>query len=258
MPSLNTPQRIFLATIGVAIILFQLYRFADDGIEGTGWVFTFLVAALLLLPAVGLLSKPKALHPLPMKPNSSEERLSRAKQRIENLVSRATERAAVLHRRLPILFDFPPLQAPEFQRINAFMIDSWLQYCIAFTGCLSLMAEYKRNPRFMTQPDYRVVWQMLVNEIAKAEAIMTARHGLHDKFDIERSVQWATRDMNEAELAMKKFIDNLAKSVPEPDAPLIGFLMEKLHAPEQSRQSLSQGIEKFARETLHQFAAIAT
>lgn len=107
MPSLNTPQRIFLATIGVAIILFQLYRFADDGIEGTGWVFAFLVAALLLLPAVGLLSKPKVLHSLPMKPNSSEERLSRAKQRIENLVSRATERAAVLHRRLPILLTSP-------------------------------------------------------------------------------------------------------------------------------------------------------
>lgn len=258
MPALNTPQRIFLAVIGAAIILFQLYRFADDGIEGTGWVFAFLVAALLLLPAVGLLSRPKASPPLSARPTIGEDRLNRAKQRIENLVSRAVEQSKVLHRRLPILFDLPPLQAPEFQRVNALMIDSWLQYCIAFTGCLSLMTEYKRNPRFMSQPDYRVVWQMLVNEIAKAEAQTAARHGLQDKYDIEKSVQWATRDMNEAELAMRKFIDHLAQNAPEPDAPLLSFLMDKMGAPEQSRPSLSQGIRKFIKETLQQFSVNAT
>lgn len=253
MPTLNTPQRIFLAVIGAVVIFLQLYRFADDGIEGVGWVFSFLVAALLLLPAVGLI--PWGRQPISVltTPTKSEERLNRAKQKIESLVARSVDRAKVLHRRLPILIDLPPLQAAEFKNINALMTDSWLQYCIAFTGCLSLMTEYKKNPKFMSQPDYGVVWQMLVNEIAKAEMQTAVRHGLQDKYDMEKSLQWATRDMNEGELAMKKFIDRLATNAADPDMSLIEFLMNKMGALEQTRAALIHGVRPFVKETLQQF-----
>lgn len=253
MPTLNTPQRIFLAAIGAVVILLQLYRFADDGIEGVGWVFSFLVAALLLLPAVGLIPWGKQPMPVLTTPTKSEERLDRAKQRIEALVLRAVERAKILHRRLPILIDLPPLQAAELKNINSLMTDSWLQYCIAFTGCLSIMTEFKKLPQFMSQPDYRVVWQMLVNEIAKAEMQTAVRHGLQDKYDMERSLQWAARDMSEGELAMKKFIDRLAENAADSDMPLIEFLMNKMGAPEQTRAALIHGVRPFVKETLQQF-----
>jgi len=253
MPTLNTPQRIFLAAIGAVVILLQLYRFADDGVEGVGWVFSFLVAALLLLPAVGLIPWRRQPIPILTTPTKSVERINRAKHRIEALVSRSVERAKVLHRRLPILIDLPPLQAAEFKNINSLMTDSWLQYCIAFTGCLSIMTEYKKNPRFMGQPDYRVVWQMLVNEIAKAEMQTAVRHGLQDKYNMESSLQWATRDMSEGELAMKKFIDRLTGNAADPDMPLIEFLMNKMGAPEQTHASLIHGVRPFVKETLQQF-----
>ncbi len=253
MPTLSTPQRIFLAVIGVIIIMLQLYRFADDGVEGVGWVFSFLVAALLLLPAVGLIPMRRQPVSVLATPTKSEERINRAKRRIETLVLRAVERAKVLHRRLPILIDLPPLQAAEFKNINSLMTDSWRQYCIAFTGCLSIMAEYKKNPRFMSQPDYRVVWQMLVNEIAKAEMETAVRHGFQDKYNAERSLQWATRDMSEGELAMKKFIDRLAGNAADPDMPLIEFLMSKMGAPEQTHAALIHGVRPFVKETLQQF-----
>lgn len=254
MPKLNTPQRLLLATVGIAIIGFQLYRFMENGIDGIGWVFSFLVAALLLLPILGLMSKPKTMQIAETTSSASNDRVDRAKARVDNLVSRALERAKVLHRQLPILLDFPPMQAPELRQINALMSDSWLQYCIAFTGCLSLMTEAKKSSIFMKQPEYSLVWQFLVNEIVKAEAQTAARHGLQANFDIQKSKHWATRDMNEAELAMKKFIDRLATGIPDPDAPLIDYLMDKMGIPDQIRQSLGIGVRKFTKETLQQFS----
>lgn len=262
MPPLNTPQRLLLAAVGVAIIAFQLYRFSQDGVEGIGWVLAFLVSAVLLLPATGMLSKSKApavaTTPTPIAEGpvgANADRLSRAKAKVEALVSRALERARVLHRQLPILLDLPPMQAPELREINALMSNSWLQYCIAFTGCLSLLTEIKKNSRFMKQPDYSVTWQLLVNEIVKAEAQTAAKHGLQANYDMQKSMQWATRDMCEAELAMKKFMDRLAAGIPDPDSPMIDYLMDKMGAPELTRQALTVGLQRFTKETLQQFSA---
>jgi hypothetical protein len=257
MPPLNTLQRLFLAAVGIAIFLFQLYRFSEYGVEGSGWIFAFLIAALLLLPALGLMSSSRSSQLFPQKPSTgNNDRVSTAQARVEGLVARAIERAKVLHRQLPILIDLPPMQAPELRGINALMTDSWLQYCIAYVGCLSLMTEWKKRARFIKQPEYSVVWQLLVNEMVKADAQTSVKHGLQSKYDMQKSMQWATRDMNEAEFAMKKFVDRLASNIPEPDAPMISFLMDKIGAPEQVRASLSIGIRNFTRETLQQFAAM--
>lgn len=262
MPPLNTPQRVLLACTGVSILLFQLYRFSTDGIEGYGWILSFLVAALLLLPAFGLLSKVKTsraipLTPLPQTANSSSDRLARIKSRVELLALRATDRAKVLHRQLPILLDLPPLQSAEFRSINALMTESWLQYCIAYTGSLSLMAEWKRDPKFPKQHTYEMVRMLLINEMVKAEAATAARNGLQDNYNFERSMKFASSDFGESEVAMRKFVDRLATAIPDPDSPMIDFLMDKLGAPAQSRPSLSQGLQRFTTETLQQFAASA-
>ncbi|MES2280400.1 MAG: hypothetical protein V4542_03225 [Pseudomonadota bacterium] len=260
MPSLNTPQRVLLACTGIAILLFQLYRFSTDGIEGYGWILSFLVSTLLLLPIFGLFSRASKTTSVPLTPApiASPDRLQRAKMRVEMLALRASERAKVLHRRLPILLDLPPLQSPEFQGINALMTESWLQYCIAYTGSLSLMTEWKREPKFPKQHEYEIVRKLLIGEMVKAEAATAARNGLQDNYNFDRSMQFATSDFGDCEIAMKKFVDRLAANTPEPDAPMIDFLMQKIGAPEQSRPSLSQGLRRFTRETMQQFSATET
>ena len=252
IPVLNKPQRLLLAAVGIAIAFIQLYRFAEDGVEGIGWVAAFLVSALLVLPALGLLTKNTTLSPTS---SSGEARLDRAKERSKNLVSRAVEQAHVLHRRLPILLDLPPIQSDELKGINSLMTDSWLQYCIAYSGSLSLMSEFKRNPRFMNSPDYAVVWQFLVNEMVKVDAQNAAKHGLQDKYDMQKSMELAKRDMNEGELAMKKFMDRLAQNIPRPDSPFIAFLLGKIGVPVQLREGMSIGVQKFTRETLQKFSS---
>lgn len=256
LPNLNKAQRILLAVAGASIIAFQLYRFAEDGVEGIGWVFAILVGALLLLPAFGS-TKIEANMPPSTESSgltTSNDRLTKAKQRAENLTARAVAEASVLHRRLPILMDLPPLQSPEFKNINALMTDSWLQYCIAYAGCLSLMTEWKNNKSFIKSPDYSVVWQLIVNEMVKADARNAAKHGLHDKFNMEKSLEWAKRDLNEGEVAMKKFVDRLAQSIPEPDSPMVEFLMDKVGASAGMRPSLAIGVQKFTKETLQKFS----
>lgn len=255
MPSLNTPQRFVLAGAGVAILIFQLYRFSTDGVEGYGWILSFVVAAILLLPIFGLLPARRAVK-VPMAPsNASLDRIARVKKRIDFLTQRAVERADVLHRQLPILMDLPPLQAAEFRNVNELMADSWRQFCIAYSGCLSLMAEWKREARFPKQHEYALARHAIIGEMVKAEASVAGKHGLQDKYNFERSMEFAERDMCEGETAMRKFADNLAANTPDPDVPLITFFMDKVGAPERSRPSLFQGLRRFNKESLERFSS---
>lgn len=50
MKNLNTYQKVALATAGAIILLIQLIKFADDGIDGASWILSFAISALLFLP----------------------------------------------------------------------------------------------------------------------------------------------------------------------------------------------------------------
>lgn len=250
MPHLNTPQRILLAAAGLAVLAFQSYKFSEYGMEGSGWVLALVVGVAMLLPALALIQKrPRASVA------SSDPLVSQQKNKVVKLYAQALTRARKLHRQLPTLVDLPPIQAPELKQMNNLMISSWMQYCLAYAGALALMAEWKRDQRFPQKAEYRVVWQMVVDQIVRAEEGTAKAHGLLDSYDVDRSRAWAARDMNEAELAMKKFADRLAAKLPDPDAPIVGFLMDKMKMPEQLREGLGQQLRRFTKETLQEFSA---
>jgi hypothetical protein len=50
MKNLNTYQKIALAIAGVFILLIQLMKFLDEGIQGASWIFSFSISALLFVP----------------------------------------------------------------------------------------------------------------------------------------------------------------------------------------------------------------
>ena len=249
MPNLNTPQRLLLAAAGVTILLFQLRQFSKYGIEGSGWVIAIVAGVGLMLPVLSLLQKES---PRAIAASSSQvtSQMDSQKEKVVAIYTKAVTRARKLHRQLPILFDFPPLQAPELKQMNQLMISSWMQYCLAYTGSLALMAEWKRDEAFPRKAEYRVVWQMILEEMIKSEANTAKQHGMLQSYDPERSRQWATRDMNEAELAMRKFVDRLAAKLPDPDAPVVDYLMDKMNVPDQLRQTLGSELRTFTKETL--------
>lgn len=59
MPNLNKAQKILLAIFGLGILWIQFSKFSDYGVEGTGWVISLVVAALLILPSLTLIPTKK-------------------------------------------------------------------------------------------------------------------------------------------------------------------------------------------------------
>lgn len=245
---LNKAQKLLLGIAGTLILFFQLYRFAKDGIEGIGWIFSISVGTALLLPAFSLITNNDNEFP-----NTKRDYTSNTENRIQELFSRSISEAIILHRRLPNLIGLPQFQLNEFSNINSLMTGSWLQYCIAYTGCLSLMAELKINKNFLNSQDYKTTWQLLLNEMVKVDAKNAEEHGLVDKFNPTKSKELAIKDLSQAEAAMKKFIDRLTHRIPGADSPMVDFLMDKVGAPDAIRPNLSLHIQKFTLETLKKF-----
>lgn len=50
--SLNKPQRAVVFVVAAAIVVVQLFQFADDGLRGHGWVWSFVVAGALVVLAL--------------------------------------------------------------------------------------------------------------------------------------------------------------------------------------------------------------
>lgn len=96
---------------------------------------------------------------------------------------------------------------------------------------------------------------MIVDEMIKCEAITAKNHGLMDTYNPTTSRQWAQKDMSDAELAMKKFVNRLAQNIPDPDAPMIEYLFEKLKVPEQLRVNMTAELKRFTKETLQEFTS---
>lgn len=67
MPNLNKAQKILLAIFGLGILWIQFSKFSDYGVEGTGWVISLVVAALLILPSLTLLPTKKINSGAPAK-----------------------------------------------------------------------------------------------------------------------------------------------------------------------------------------------
>ena len=114
------------------------------------------------------------------------------------------------------MIGIPPLCDLESNEINSAMMASWLPYCIAFTGALSLMAEWKKDARFPDRREYRETLHLLSVEMAKSHDIAVKKLGASDLINPNESDKRARRDINDAEIAMKKFIDRLAAKIPNP------------------------------------------
>lgn len=251
MGRLNTTQRLLLAAGGVLILIFQLYKFSEDGIEGSGWILAIVAGVVLMLPATKLFQS----NSYSQKGNaSSSQRLNSTSNNSRQLCGRAVQCGQRLHLQLPSMMGLPPLMEPNVDKANSAMMDYWLQYCIAFTGVLSLMAEWKKDAGFPDKTEYRETLRLLAVEMAKSSMAAMKKLAASDQISSVDSVEWACRDISEAEGAMKKFVSRLAANIPDPGSPLVDFLIGKIGVPEKCIERARHELRQFTKDTLIEFS----
>jgi len=257
MPKLNKPQRILLACVAVLILVFQFYKFMENGVEGSGWVLSLVSAGVLLLPAFGMLSARATTTQTASGGAAEFNSLIARRSRTQTLFNRAKSKSGELQNSILSWLGLPdvPKLVPEFAQIDSLMKDQWLQYCLAYVVSLATIAEFKRDPKFLDGDEFKILWaQTGKHMLALAEESAT-RNGLADKFNHESAKTWMFRDLNECRGAMNAFISSISSNAVDPDAQLIAFLMKKLGVPDARKQQFSEQARKFTKQTLSEFAS---
>lgn len=254
MSPLNTPQRVALAIAGAAILLFQITKIADDGIEGVGWIFAIFVGSALLLPLLHLLGRTEG-KPEPVERNTKQESSSESyvPTPVDRLVARASNTASRLHRQLPTLMDFPAFQSAEFKQIADAMHASWKLHCIAYCGSLSLMAEWKRNRKFVAQPPFNEASLALVPLMIEAEKEALRTMGALAEFDQNRSHENCLRDVRDSNKAMMLSARLLNAGYNNADAGMLGHFADKINIPPPIRDGFYENMRKFNKTTLTEY-----
>ena len=257
MPNLNKPQRILLACVAVLILIFQFYKFIEDGIEGSGWVISLVAAGLLLLPIFGMFSARPALTQTALGSTTEFNSFITRRSRTQTLFKKAKSKSEELQNLIGSWLALPdvPKLVPEFAQIDSLMKDQWLQYCLAYVVSLAAIAEFKRDPGFLDGDEFKILWAQTGKQMLTLAEESATRNGLTDKFNHESAKTWMFRDLNECHAAMNSFINSISTNAVDPDAQLIGYLAKKLGVPDARKQQFSEQARKFTKQTLSEFAA---
>ena len=257
MPQLNKVQKLFLAAVGLAILLFQFYKFSEDGIEGGGWVLAMVAAALLLLPALSLIpqrdriptqqataQKPKAVEAAALlDPNGRTQMLYRA----------AAAKADELAGSVTASMSLPDLGQTDLGALGADMKHQWLQYCIPYSACLLFASQISKDMYFAKSATFTVIYGQCVKRMVQVSKDLSGRMGVPEKFSQAGAEAWAKKDFGEAEEALLYFMDSVGAKVAEPDSKLLEYLATKIGVPASLRAQFSEKLRVFTRQTLTEF-----
>ncbi len=257
MPQLTKWQKLFLAAVGSVILVIQVVKFSDYGLEGTGWVFSLFVAALFILPALSLFGrKSQGMIAIPKVHGTTPTELLALDGRTQKLFAMAIARARELQLAIPKMSGLEKFNVAGLEQINRLMMEHWLQYCIPYVICLAVMAEYKKDSKFIDSKAFAVLYGQAVKEMVREGEDLAKRNNLTDKFDPESAERWAIKDMGEAERALKLFMNRLANKIPDPDSPYLEYLAEKLKLPKPWQEPFRRNLQEFTRNTLASFANV--
>jgi len=248
-PNLNTHQRIVLGLVGVAIFLIQIYKFDEYGLDGSGWVIAFFVAAILILPSLSLI-----------KAKASKETVNQEKfkgfieqsSRVQIAFKRIQSKSEELKDLIAKVADLPNL--PTLAAINNSMVEEWGRNCFIYIAALSAVAEFKKSPDFIRNQQFVVYEAQVVRHALNSSKLSAIDEGFGEQHDDNRVKTFLLRDWNLAKSSMMRFLDNLALSKQHPEEPLLEFLFEKTGVPENMRKELEVPLREFTKNTLRDFA----
>jgi hypothetical protein len=254
MPSLNTKQKLFLAATGVVIILFQLYKFAENGIEGTGWVLSLVAASLLILPALSIQRiKPAAIQGQKINEERAKAVLS-PDSNAQALYKSVLLNASELNRSIVSWLNLPPLKSKELSHINEPMLNQWKQYSIAYSACLMIASQIKKDMSFAKTDEFLVIYGQSIKAMAELALKNAAIMGVENLLTKAKAETQAKKDMSEAEDALLNFIDSVSAKLPNPDAALLNYLTERIGVSEEAKEGFKAQLKSFTKTTMIEFS----
>lgn len=245
---LNKHQRILLAIVGVVILLIQLYKFDEDGVEGSGWILALLVASVLLLPSLSLIKSESTSE---QKNKEKFQAFINQSHRVQVAFKRIKSRAEALKELMSEHIQLPDI--PTLTAVNESMKEEWGRNCYLYIAALSAAAEFKKNPDFLSNENFVVYEAQVVREVLNSSKQSAIKEGFGDQHDDNRVKAFVINDWNLAKSAMMGFIDNLSSNKQPADAPLIEFIFNKTGMPDMYKKALEMPLRDFTKSALKEF-----
>lgn len=245
---LNKHQRILLAIVGVVILLIQFYKFNEDGIEGSGWILALLVASVLILPSLSLI---KTTPHTEKKSKQNFQAFINQSERIQITFKRIKYKSDELKYLISEHIQLPEI--PSLAGLNESMKEDWGRYCYLYVAVLSVAAEFKKNPNFLSNEYFVIYEAQVVRDVLKSSKQSAIKEGFGDMHDDDRVKTFIINDWNLAKTAMLAFIDNVSANRQQADKPLMDFLFNKMGTPDFYNKSLEKPLRDFTKQTLREF-----
>lgn len=191
----------------------------------------------------------------PVKPQRNPSDLLASNSRAQNLYNGVRKKAEELRDQIKPMMGLPPMDLPQFQKIEQGMQIEWLRTCIPYAANLMSLAQIRKDIAFAKTNEFAVMYGQSVLLMASLEKEQAAHMGFMEKFDQKRAEAAAQKDFGEMEDVFLFYIDNF-KKVPFPDTKLLDLLMAKIGVPENLRSQLSWKLREFNAKTQAEFATI--
>jgi hypothetical protein len=191
----------------------------------------------------------------PVKQQSKATELLAPNSRAQNLYNGVRKKAEELRDQIKPMMGLPPMDIPEFQKIDQAMQIAWLRTCIPYASNLMFLAQIRKDIAFGKTDEFAVMYGQSVLLMASLQKELAASSGLMAKFDQKSAEASAQKDFGEMEEAFLFYVDNI-KKVPLPDTKLIDLLMAKIGVPENLRPGFSLKLRAFNARALSELVAI--
>ena len=192
---------------------------------------------------------------VPAKPQANPADLLAPNSRAQILYNGVRKKAEELRDQIKPMMGLPPMDLPQFQKIEQGMQIEWLRTCIPYAANLMFLSQIKKNISFAKTNEFAMMYGQSVLLMASLEKEQAAHMGFMDKFDQKKAEASAQKDFGEMEDALLFYIDNF-KKVPFPDTKLLDLLMAKIGVPENLRSQLSWKLREFNTKAQEEFSRL--
>jgi len=252
---LNKIQKVFMAIMGLAIFVFQMYKFSEDGIEGYSWIFSMLASVCLILPSMGgTKESDDGENDNKLKKDKgsalSKEELEKLEKLVSPLITRVMLESTLLLTHIYSILNVSPKENIERVAIMGLMMDQWRIYCIAYVYALSCICENYKDQGFIGSMKYKLFKLRTIDQMVKVSSESAEKNKIGIEFIPESAKKWAIKDIDDAETALNNMIINFEKKLPSPDVVMVEYLCEKMKIPSDIKVGFVKEIRGYTRSLL--------
>lgn len=255
---LNFKQRALLAAVAVVIIFLQLYKLNEYGVEGSGWILSFLVAGLLLLPILSGVDFKKSTTKKGGTPNGlNAATLHIHREKNQWAIKEIRNRVPQLEDLLREWMDFKTVEECLGKRFDdIFFEPSYLfLFMIASLNEGSLDVSFFQSERFY-------VLRLQVAELMIEENVKMLKEMMPDKEPKKDLItKHVVNKLGEATKAIDEYIDAVLVKSEEPEAPIIDCMLKSLNLDtvadtERIKRKTRENFRVYIRNTMRELRAM--